>query len=190
MPGAGAGCGRPARCGGIAAGRTLSSPSAPHEAALRRPTGDLASLPARDGVRLDKAASNRWSGGGDPASQVCIRRGHRFARPAVRPGAGSPLALVHAASPTAGTAAQRDQPQCTAASGGLSPAVGIGAIVRRGGLHSANPLYALLSVALCEIGILIGQGRRSVCGLLDRSERINKEKGFCALLGELFDAIL
>ena len=40
LPGAGAGCGRAARCGGVPAGRALSSPSAPHEAALRRPTGE------------------------------------------------------------------------------------------------------------------------------------------------------
>ena len=103
--------GRAARCGGIPAGRALSSPSAPHEAALRRPTGDPASLPGRDRVRLDKGASNRRSGSGDLASRVCVRRGHRFARPTVRPGADSPVAVVHAASPAAGTAALRDQPQ-------------------------------------------------------------------------------
>ena len=56
----------------------------------------------RDGVRLDEGASDSRSGRGDLASRVCVRRGHRFARPAVRPGAGSAFALVHAVSPQQG----------------------------------------------------------------------------------------
>ena len=68
--GAGTGGGRAARGGGIPAGRALPSPSAPHEAALRRATGGPASLPWRNGVRLDKGASNSRSGGGDLASRA------------------------------------------------------------------------------------------------------------------------
>jgi GntR family transcriptional regulator/MocR family aminotransferase len=60
---------------------------------------------------LDEGASNRRAGSGDLASRVCVRRGHRFARPTVRPGAGTPVTVVHAVSPAAGIAARRDQPQ-------------------------------------------------------------------------------
>ena len=109
LPGAGAGRARAARRGGIPARGALSSPSPPHEAALCRPTGGPASLLAGGGVRRDQGAGDRRYDRGDLASQVCVRRGHRFARPAVRPGAGSPFALVHAVCPAAGTAAQRDQ---------------------------------------------------------------------------------
>jgi GntR family transcriptional regulator / MocR family aminotransferase len=83
----------------------------PHEAALRRPTGGPPSLPSGGGGRFDKGASECRSGRGDLASRVCVRRGHRFARPAVRLGADSPFALVHAVSPAAGTAARGKQPQ-------------------------------------------------------------------------------
>ena len=82
-PGAGAGRRHAARCGGIPAGRSLSSPSAPHEAALHRPTGEPGSLPRRH-AKFDQGAGDCRSCGGDAASQVRVRRGHRFTRTGVR----------------------------------------------------------------------------------------------------------
>ena len=94
----------PVQCaaGGTPAGRALPSPSPPHEAALCRPTGVSASLLGRGGVRLDEGESDRRSGRGDFASRVCVRRGHRFARPAIRLGAKPAFALVHAVPPQQG----------------------------------------------------------------------------------------
>jgi hypothetical protein len=93
------------------AGRSLSSSFAAHEAALRRPTGEPASFPGRNGARLDKSAGDRGSCSGDLASQVHVRRGRRFTRARVRPRAASDVGVVHATSPAAGTIALRDQPQ-------------------------------------------------------------------------------
>jgi len=52
----------------------------------------------------------------------------RFTRARVRPRAASDVGVVQATSPAAGTIALRDQAQWTTAAGGLSSAVGIGAI--------------------------------------------------------------
>jgi DNA-binding transcriptional MocR family regulator len=72
---------------------------------LREVGSDLIKVQATAGM----AVVTLLPGRGDFASRGCVRRGPRFARLAVRPGAGSAFALVYAVHSAAGTAAQRDQ---------------------------------------------------------------------------------
>ena len=87
---------RAVRCRGLPAGRALSAPSTPHEAALCRPTQCPASMLGRGRIGLAKGAGDGGLGRGDPPSRVRIGRGRRIARTAVRLGTVSPFALVHA----------------------------------------------------------------------------------------------
>jgi GntR family transcriptional regulator/MocR family aminotransferase len=108
LPGAGARGRFSAGCGGISARWALPSPLAPHEAALRCATGEPAPLSRRDRANLDQSAGDRGSRSGSPASQVCIRRGRRFTRPAFRSRAKSAVPVVYAAASAARTAALRN----------------------------------------------------------------------------------